>query len=679
MKALRKSFRLKVTLAFLIVGLIPYVIFSLFSIAQMEKALRERIEYDLEMNGGFLIHEITEHLHFLQKQMNQWAKLQMMSDVLIGDIDKRISSFLFRVYRELKFRGFILCTDDQRRIVASSHPELIGERFEEEGRFYTREGETFIVLRTPIQPFPRSELPAGEVVVLYSLENFRDLLINTEFAVSSLINPRLGIFITPFFDELPPLGSYGFMNIGRFIVYYQRFDDSIMGGDWTILVGMDRHSAFAPIRNMALIFGGSALSGALAIILISLLVSRRTLAPITEISKTARYIVETGDYSRRVPVRGEDEIAMLSASFNRMLDEIQEVLDRIREENLERIRLFRKLVEMFALILEQEDEEHLLRVAVRELREFLGVEVSIHRTPPSQGRSYEIRAGIFSEGEIREEIVGYLTFGTEDTTPELEDFFRSVTKMLSFQIEKLNMLKAQSYLRERAEAASKAKSMFIANMSHELRTPLNAIIGFAQYLRSELDSNPVYREVAKNIEVSGRHLLTMINDILDFSKAEAGKVKVSVERFNLRELLEEVEVMVRHSAEEKGLDLRMEKPDLEIETDPGLLKQVLINLLSNAVKFTERGYISLKVEREDSFLKFRVIDTGVGIPKELQGRLFEAFEQLDSSDRGKEKGTGLGLALSKRLVELMGGRIGVISEGRGKGSEFWFTLPLTRR
>ena len=171
----------------------------------------------------------------------------------------------------------------------------------------------------------------------------------------------------------------------------------------------------------------------------------------------------------------------------------------------------------------------------------------------------------------------------------------------------------------------------------------------------------------------------MINDILDFSKAEAGKVKVSVERFNLRELLEEVEVMVRHSAEEKGLDLRMEKPDLEIETDPGLLKQVLINLLSNAVKFTERGYISLKVEREDSFLKFRVIDTGVGIPKELQGRLFEAFEQLDSSDRGKEKGTGLGLALSKRLVELMGGRIGVISEGRGKGAEFWFTLPLTRR
>jgi len=215
--------------------------------------------------------------------------------------------------------------------------------------------------------------------------------------------------------------------------------------------------------------------------------------------------------------------------------------------------------------------------------------------------------------------------------------------MLSFQIERLNMLKAQSYLRE------------------------------------ELNHSRIYSEVARNIEISGRHLLTMINDILDFSRAEVGKIRVEEKRFNLRDLLEEVEVMIKPFALEKALDLRIDTPDMEVETDPKLLKQILINLLSNAVKFTEKGSVSLRVERQGSLLKFRVIDTGIGIPKEFQDRLFEAFEQLEPSDHGKSKGTGLGLALSKRLVEILGGQIGVISEGRGKGSEFWFTLPLSRR
>ncbi len=677
MKSLKKSFRFKVTFAFLTVGLIPYIVFSAFSIFQMERALRDRIQDSLQINGGVLLHEIIESVHTLQSQLNQWTRLQIMNDILVGDIDKRISGFLSKVHDEIGFKGYIVCTDNSGRIIASSSPELIGRNLRVETHIYTDKGETFLVLKSPVYASFRRDMKTGELILFYSLRNFRDILVENEDKISSLVNTEFAVSINPFFESLPHnIGTQGFVNIKNYFVYYQKFDDKIMGKNWILLVGMDKDRAFAPLRSMVLIFGGSALSGAIAIVLTSLFVSTKTLKPIEEISRTAEYITETRDYSRRVPLRGEDEIALLSLSFNRMLDEVQRALKEIEEENLRRLRLFKKLVEMFALILEQEDEEKLLSVAVKELREFLNIDVGIYAKPQKDSRNYEISADIFTNGDIKRETVGYLAFKVKDASPEMEEFFGSVTKLLSFQIEKLNMLKAQSYLREKAEAASRAKSMFIANMSHELRTPLNAIIGFAQYLQSDPSLDSIYKEIAKNIEISGRHLLSIINDILDFSKAEAGKMKVEKERFNLRPLLDEIEVMMLPSVQEKNLILEMEKPDIELETDPKLLKQILINLLSNAVKYTEKGSITLKVENQNSHLKFRVIDTGIGISKENQKKLFEAFEQLDNPLQKRYKGTGLGLALTKKLVGLLGGEIGVYSEGEGKGSEFWFTIPV---
>jgi signal transduction histidine kinase len=229
------------------------------------------------------------------------------------------------------------------------------------------------------------------------------------------------------------------------------------------------------------------------------------------------------------------------------------------------------------------------------------------------------------------------------------------------------------------EVVSQHKSDFLANMSHELRTPLNAIIGFSQVLRQGLFGpvNAKQDEYLDDILSSGHHLLSLINDVLDLSKVEAGQVELEVAAFSLREALERGVVMVREPASERGVAVALElAPDVDlVEGDERRLRQVVFNLLSNAVKFTpEGGSIVIASARVDGEVQVSVTDTGPGIVAEERERIFEEFHQTDVGVQQRE-GTGLGLALSKRLVELHGGRIWVESE-HGHGSCFVFTLPI---
>jgi len=447
--------------------------------------------------------------------------------------------------------------------------------------------------------------------------------------------------------------------------------------------------------------------------LLSLALEKQVSNPILALAKTAKNVSENHDFSVRAEKHGGDEIGELTDAFNGMLSDIQEreealhaVNDALRAENVERRRAEERaawlasfpernpnpiveldlatgvvhyanpaLVRVFPEFLASGMEHPLLHGLSEVAPRLLGGETdALHR---------EIEAGPYVFSQTLNYIAesGRLRVYSTDISERkhAEEALRGAKLDLEKKV--ADRTAELQTAKELAESSDRLKSEFLANMSHELRTPLNAIIGFTGTLLMRLPG-PITQAQEKQlttIQGGARHLLSLINDLLDVAKIESGKLDLKLESVSCTHVIEEVVTTLRPLAEKKGLDFRAQLPleDNFIRSDRRSLGQIVINLASNAIKFTETGSVVIAATREQgaegpcTVITFS--DTGCGIKPEDQVHLFRAFSQVDSSTTRRHEGTGLGLHLSQKLAQLLGGNITFRSE-YGAGTTFILTL-----
>ncbi|HET7197905.1 MAG TPA: response regulator [Burkholderiales bacterium] len=404
-----------------------------------------------------------------------------------------------------------------------------------------------------------------------------------------------------------------------------------------------------------------------------------------------------GDHAVRIDTEGAPEVGLAAEAFNNMANNIEGLIASLAKSESKN--------KLLATIVEQSSEAIWTKDLSGTITSWNSGAAAMFGYPPAEAVGRALSVGDSSAEEERTRLRRLkagekFSYDAKATTrsgtsidiqvavaPLLDDASRCIG-IISVARDVTQHKRSEDALRtarEAAEAASHAKSSFLARMSHEIRTPMNGVLGMAELLL-ETGLSGTQRTYAEGLQRSGQTLLGIINDLLDFSKIEAGKLELENVDMDLRRTVEDVVELLAERAHGKGLELACSLPPAmptRLRGDPLRLGQVLTNLLGNAVKFTEQGSVVLRVaaveeSAKSATLRFEVSDTGIGISREAQSRIFHEFAQADGSTTRKHGGSGLGLAISKQLVEMMGGQIHVES-APGTGSTFWFTLSFEKQ
>ena len=672
---MKSSLKNKLLFAFLAVGIVPFMLLLAYAIFLSQNKIIQKTVEEQYVAAKTVEALITKHLASLQREVRFLSTLDVMDDLLVGDIDKRISRLLEKKAKDYDNELRLILVDQSNTVIASSQKDLIEKKFKHFARhqdFFLQQ-DTLYFLAPVYSSFDKKRV--GTIILEYRLTFLNHFLIHQK-DVDSYMRDAKGEYIigNSLGFPLRIKGEQGSYIDDNYIIVYKRFEKYLYG--WYLIYYVDEKKALGLLYDLVRFMLYISFIIIPLIVYISVKVSRSILKPVEQLTDFADELTQTQDYNKRLHIEcDEDEILVLSYSFNQMLQTTKRALDELEEENRLRLERFITLIEIFNTIIQSTTEEECIEVSLREIQKVTDrrkLYFNREKRHSEEEKSVEIYVHDFEHGKkiyYGSIILGVVNF--KDSTEE--KFYRSIASMIALQLDKIRLL-------DKITAASRAKSAFISSMSHELRTPLNSIIGFSQYMLSYEELTDEQLDTVAGIESSAHYLLSMINDILDIAKIEAGKMEPKITSACLSKLLQSVYEMLEPLAEDKGISLMMEIPkaleEKHFETDPKIFQQIIINLLSNAIKFTDEGSITISVFEEKRTLYIKIQDSGIGISKEKIDTLFEEFTQLNNTLEASEKGTGLGLAISRKLARILEGDVQLYSDGLGCGVESVLILPF---
>ncbi|MDQ1267391.1 MAG: Histidine kinase [Campylobacterota bacterium] len=673
----KKSLRNKLLSIFIIIGFLPFLTLLIYTLFLSErKIVNKTIDEHLERTK-VVIELIDNHLESLTKEVRFLSSLDLMDDLLAEDIDKRISRLLTQKKEDLNLDITFMAVALDSTIVASSDKNILLKKYNQQELNIKEYGayvqDDYLYMYSQINSSFDKTKKLGFLLLKYNLKNLDSYLTHNETVHSCIINPKDNFTI----GENIPL-KINFHNKtnsiidSKYVVVYEKLSSFL--NDWYIVYAVDKSVALEFLYDFISFMLYMSLIIFILIIYMSIKQSKDIVKPIEELTATTDYITKTQNYSEQLNVNSQDEIATLTHSFNNMLKTTYSALQTLEEENKLRLKRFTQLIEVFNTIIRTKSEDECMDVSMQEIKKLTHKENLRFTKDKNRVSDKECTNLYVSDFENDEKIYfGSIELGIESFEDKNEqDFYNSIASMITLQLDRIRLI-------ERTTSASRAKSAFISNMSHELRTPLNAIIGFAQFMIEYEELNDDQKDTVGNIESSAQYLLGMINEILDIAKIEAGKMEAHIESVNVLDIVQSSYNMLSPLAKDKNIKFDFIFDNFEnkkYQTDPQMFKQIVLNLISNAIKFTQEGSILLELYNGNENVYVKVKDSGIGISEDDMKHLFNDFTQLENVMQKSHRGTGLGLSLSKKMANILGGDVTLKSDGIGHGTISLFSLQI---